>query len=215
MSADSRKLAGRPLPFRSVSVDTTSTPAAIGPAANEGGSSAQAIPEFDALYAEHFRFVWRSLRRLGVADASLDDASQDVFVTVHRRLHEYEPRCSPRAWLFAIARRIASDYRRTVRRKGGLASLPPNAPSDPSDEPLESAARNQASRIVLEFLDQLEPEQREVFILSELEQMTAPEIGQALGLNHNTIYSRVRTARRALHDFVVARYPDLLEHLHG
>ena len=45
--------------------------------------------------------------------------------------------------------------------------------------------------------------------------MTAPEIGEALALNNNTIYSRVRTARRALHDFVVARYPDFLEGFHG
>ena len=138
-----------------------------------------------------------------------------MFVTVHRRLHEYEPRCSPKAWLFAIARRVASGYRRTVRRKGGLAPLPDTANADPAHGPLESAARNQASSIVLEFLEQLEPEQREVFILSELEQMTAPEIGEALALNHNPIYSRVRVARRALHDFVVARYPDVLEDLHG
>ena len=196
-----------------MSIDTTSQPVQHGLEQADGGSSAHPVPDFDALYSQHFRFVWRSLRRLGVVEAALDDASQDVFITVHRRLHEYVPRCSPKAWLFAIARRVASDYRRGVRRKGGHAPLPATADAGPAHGPLESATRNQASRIVLEFLDQLEAEQRQVFILSELEQMTASEIGEALSLNQNTVYSRVRSGRRALHEFVVARYPDLLEDL--
>lgn len=176
---------------------------------------AHATPTFDDLYASYFRFVWRSLRRLGVAEASLDDASQEVFVAVHRHLHEYVPRGSHKAWLFAIARRVASDQRRTVRRKGGLAPLHDNTEASPGDGPHESAARNQASRVVHEFLAQLTIEQREVFILSELEQMTAPEIAEALALNQNTVYTRVRTARTALQAFVLEHYPDLMEDSRG
>lgn len=215
MNSQGKKSGDRPLLDNgSVSTDTSNMPAS-GPGRTPAGTSAYAVPDFDTLYAEHFRFVWRSLRRLGVLESLLDDASQDVFVAVHRHLHAYEPRCSPRAWLFAIARRVASDYRRSARRKGGLAPLSSMAPAGPAHGPAESATRNQASRIVLEFLEQLEPSQREVFILAELEQMTAPEIAEALALNQNTIYSRVRSARRALHDFVAARYPDLMEDVHG
>src|SRR5687767_9349568 len=56
----------------------------------------------DAIYAQHFRGIWRTLRRLGVSDAQLDDAAQDVFVVVHRKLHAFDGR-SLRGWLFAIA----------------------------------------------------------------------------------------------------------------
>ena len=198
-----------------MSIDTFKNTALNGLGQAGGESSAYAALDFDTLYADYFRFVWRSLRRLGVLESLLDDAAQDVFIAVHRRLRDYEPRCSPKAWLFAIARRVASDYRRSARRKGGHAPLPATVEAGTRDGPAASAARNRAARIVLEFLEQLDLEQREVFILSELEQMTAPEIAEALSVNPNTVYSRVRSARRALHDFVVARYPGALEDMHG
>ena len=84
---------------------------------------ADAVPEVDprpasleVVYRQHFRATWRLLRRLGVADAQLDDAAQDVFLVVHRRLGEFAPHSPLRSWLFAIAVRVASDYRRRGAR---------------------------------------------------------------------------------------------------
>ena len=147
---------------------------------------------------EHFDFVWRTLRRMGVQPAQLDDAAQDVFLVVHRRLPEYRPRWSPRSWLFAIARRVASDYRRTLRRKGGLSPLPDSLRAPGCESPDVAAARGEASRIVLEFLETLDEDRRAVFVLAELEQMTAREISSALNTNQSTIYSRLGSARKAL-----------------
>src|SRR3954470_17967759 len=65
-----------------------------------------------ALYEEHFEFVWRSLRRLGVSAASLDDATQEVFVVVFRRLADFEGRSSVRTWLFGIAIHVAQHHMR-------------------------------------------------------------------------------------------------------
>ncbi len=79
--------------------------------------SARPPPAFDAVYAEHFSFVWRNLRRLGVRESHLDDASQEVWVVVHRRLPSFEGRSSLRTWLVGIAVRVASDHRRWRRRK--------------------------------------------------------------------------------------------------
>lgn len=211
MDIDNKKSPARPSLYdRSVAPSATG-PELPHPLPQGGEGTPYAAPTFDDLYTDHFRFVWRSLRRLGVAEPALDDASQEVFVAVHRHLHEYVPRSSPKAWLFAIARRVASDHRRKVRRKGGLAPLSDNAEASSSEGPHESAARNQAARVVHEFLEQLAPEQREVFILSELEQMTAPEIAEALAVNPNTVYTRVRTTRQALHAFVLRHYPGLME----
>ena len=75
--------------------------------------------DFDAVYEEHFPFVWRSLRRLGVDGHSMDDATQDVFLVVHRRLGDFEGRSTVRTWLFGIARRIARDRRRAAARQRG------------------------------------------------------------------------------------------------
>jgi len=175
----------------------------------------QARPTVEGLYAEHFDFVWRSLRRLGVAPASLDDAAQDVFIVVHRRLADYQPRHSPRSWLFAIARRVASDYRRTVQRKGGLAPLRDSMPASAAAGPHAGALRNQAARIIHEFLATLDDDRRAVFSLAELEQMNAREIAEALEANQSTVYSRLTSARKALLAFLEERYPEELGGSHG
>jgi len=166
-------------------------------------------PTFDALYDQHFHFVWRCLRRLGVPERHMDDACQGVFLVVHRRLADYEPRLEPRSWLFAIARRVASDFRRTETRKGGGVQLTDDQPAR-GDSPLDGAVKGEAANIIARFLDSLPDTQREAFVLSELEQMTAPEISAAIDANVSTVYSRVQAARAALTLYVKRHHPDLV-----
>src|ERR1044071_2880363 len=64
-----------------------------------------AIPAFDEVHAAPVGFVWRVLRTFGVPGAQIEDAVQDVFVVVHRRLAEWQGRAAITTWLFAIARR--------------------------------------------------------------------------------------------------------------
>jgi RNA polymerase sigma-70 factor (ECF subfamily) len=150
--------------------------------------------DFASVYEEHFAFVWRSLRRLGVASAQLDDASQDVFLVIYRRLDDFEGRSSVKTWIFGIVLKIVRTYKRTAARKptepleGDIAAL-----ASPAEE-LTDAAR--AARLMHSLLDELDDAPRAVFVLSELEEMTAPEISAALGVNLNTVYSRLRAARR-------------------
>ena len=77
---------------------------------------AKTPPSFERIYAEGFPFVFRVLRSLGVHPERLEDAAQDVFTVVHRRLSDFEGRSSVRTWLFGIAQRIAADHRRSERR---------------------------------------------------------------------------------------------------
>ena len=165
-------------------------------------AGAASIPGFDAVYEAHFDFVWRSVRRLGVPERLLDDAVQDVFLVVHRRLAGFEGRSSIRTWLFGIALRVARDHRRSLSRKGEHEQLDEEQADSTSAPPDERTARSQALAVLDRFLLSLDEDKRAVFILAELEEMTAPEISEALSINVNTVYSRLRAARKAFDDAV-------------
>ena len=163
------------------------------------------IPSFSAVYEQHFDFVWRSARRLGIPDGAVDDVAQEVFIVVHRKLAEFEGRSSLKTWLFAITRRVVSDHRRRLKRHRPHTPFPDDRLASDGASPQETAARQEAAMVLHTFLDSLPDEQREVFVLSELEQMTAPEIGEATDVKLNTVYSRLRLARKAF-ERVVARH---------
>ena len=162
------------------------------------------LPAFDEVYGEHFPFVWRSVRRLGVNPSAVDDVVQEIFLVVHRRLAEFEARATMKTWLFGIVLRVVRQHRRTLRRKpaqlGGMANVDPEVDRvhDESERgPHERAAEREAVQTLHAILDELEDEKREVFVLAELEQMNAPDISCALGIPVNTVYSRLRLARHA------------------
>jgi RNA polymerase sigma-70 factor (ECF subfamily) len=161
--------------------------------------------DFTQVYEQYFDFVWRTVRRLGVRERSVDDAVQDVFIVVHRKLVEFEGRSSIKSWIFGISRRVARDHRRRVDRKERDEALPEGLADPQSKTPMENAARNEAVRVLHGLLDELDDEKREVFVLAELEQMTVPEIADAITVNVNTVYSRLRAARKAF-DRAVERY---------
>jgi RNA polymerase sigma-70 factor (ECF subfamily) len=169
------------------------------------------LPTFASVYEEHFTFVWTSARRLGVPEAFVEDAVQEVFVIVHRRLDEFEGRSSMKTWLFGILRNVTREVRRSIRRKSPHHARP-DARVDPhdlvaaaEDRPDQLAERSDDNRVLHALLDRLDDDKREVFVLAELEQFSAPEIAEALGTNVNTVYSRLRHAR---HEFAeaAARY---------
>jgi RNA polymerase sigma-70 factor (ECF subfamily) len=156
--------------------------------------------DFDAVYKEHFDFVWRTLRRYGVPEASIDDAIQDAFLVVHARLASFEGRSSVRTWMFGIARRVARDHRPSARAKADAqdADTLETLPDLASKSPLATLEAIERARLLESLLAGLAPNQREAFVLVELEQMTILEVARALGVNSNTISSRVRAARQEL-----------------
>ncbi|MEO8185414.1 MAG: sigma-70 family RNA polymerase sigma factor [Deltaproteobacteria bacterium] len=167
---------------------------------------APAPPDFDDVYDQHFAFAWRNLRRLGVHEPQLSDAAQDVFLVVHRRLPQFSGESAPlRSWVYSIVVRVARQYRRGLRRKP-TSSLDDvgSVPDASGMEPERSAQQSEALRQLLGLLDRLDENKREAFVLAELEGLTAPEIAEILGMNVNTIYARIRAARRALEAIVAA-----------
>ena len=160
---------------------------------NNQARAAPAERQFDAIYAEFFPFVWRCLRGLGVPEPLLDDAAQDVFVVVHRRLPEFRERSSVRTWLYGILRNIASNQRRGAARRRAEPledELPSRAPG-----PHERAEEAEAAAFVQRFLHEVDSKRREVFILALLEEMSVPEVAAALSIPLNTAYTRLRLVR--------------------
>jgi RNA polymerase sigma-70 factor (ECF subfamily) len=153
---------------------------------------------FARVYDVHFAFVWRTLRLLGVAEAALEDAAQDVFAVVSHKLPEFAGRSSLRTWLFSIVRRTAANYRRSHRRK--IRPLVPLSDTFVGSEPTPQAhaEAQEAARAIERFCETLDPDRRALFVLALLEEVPASEIAGALGVPTNTIYSRVRLLRSAL-----------------
>jgi RNA polymerase sigma-70 factor (ECF subfamily) len=155
---------------------------------------AEAPPSFEEVYEAWFDFVWRSARRLGVAQTHVDDVVQEVFMVVHRRLAEFEGRSQLKTWLFGITRRVVGTYHRTARRKPTEALGEREVTAVGNPEQCYAALQGQA--LLHALLDELAAEKREVFVLAELEEMSGPEIASALELNLNTMHARLRAARR-------------------
>lgn len=162
--------------------------------------SVRPTSDFAAVYRTNHGFVWRTLRYLGVEPARLDDAVQDTFLVVHRRLAEFAGRAALRTWLFQIARRVASHYRRSaVREAARRGSL---AEAEAVASPVGGVEQVESAELVRMFLDELDHDKAVVFVLAELEQWQAPEIAAELAVNLNTVYSRLRAARRQLERLV-------------
>lgn len=162
------------------------------------GRSNSPPPELRAAYRTHLAFVRSTLRRLGVAPHCVEDAAQDVFLVAHRRWVDYEGP-SLEAWLYGISRRVASNARRAARRRRArevVATLRTMRPIESRVPPRELL---QALEL---FLERLTPAERRLFVLSELEGMTGPEIAELLERNVQTIYTRVRRLRRRFREEV-------------
>lgn len=162
-----------------------------------------AVAGFERLYAEYFQLVWRTLHRLGVDACQLPDATQDVFVVVHRQLSRFEGRSSIKTWLYAITARVASDVRRSGRRRP-CEKLPPRLVA-PEEGPHDAAARSEAVKVLYDLLEGLSDEQRTVFVLAELEDLGPQQMAEILAVNVNTVKSRLKAARRSF-DAALARH---------
>jgi RNA polymerase sigma-70 factor (ECF subfamily) len=161
----------------------------------------RALPDFDTVYEDNFKFVWRAARRLGIDSADTDDVVQEVFVVAHRKLPEFEGRAQVKTWLFKILVRVVRHYFRALQRKPGHRAARSLGDLDTLRDqrnrgPMEAVERADAVRILDGILGRLDVEKREVFVLAEIEQLSSVEIADVLGTNVNTIYSRLRVARQ-------------------
>jgi RNA polymerase sigma-70 factor, ECF subfamily len=187
-SGEPRELLKRPL-----ELESDSAPALV------SNRDPRTALDFRTIFALELGYVMRTLRRLGVAPADLEDLAHDVFLAVHQRLDSYDLSRALRPWLFGFAFRVASHYRRKAGRETALDHA--ESVVDAADGPdalLEKEARR---KLVLAGLDAIELSRRAVFVLHELDGVTCDEIARTLEIPIGTVYSRLRLAR---HDFSAA-----------
>lgn len=156
--------------------------------------------EIDALsiHDAHVDFVWKTLQRLGVRTADLEDAAQDVFLVVHRKIKTFDATQPVEGWLYGICRRVAASRRRLAyqRREIVVGTLPEQ--QDEAGDPEEHAAQRQAQDRLDALLDGLDDDKRIVFVMFEIEAIDCDEIAAFLSIPVGTVYSRLHMARKAL-----------------
>ena len=165
--------------------------------------SGLASASFEAFYRDHWRFVWRSLGRLGAASAAMDDLFQEVFLVIHRRLPEYEPptdsrELAERVWVLEIIRNVLRTHWRQHQRKGSaFNSESPDLESMPAatETPLGIAERSERVKLLYDLLATLDADKRELFVLVELEGLSVREAALALNKNEHTARSCLSAAR--------------------
>jgi RNA polymerase sigma-70 factor (ECF subfamily) len=151
-----------------------------------------------ALVSAHLPFVWRSLRRFGVPPADVDDAAQQVFLIAREKLASIKAG-SERAFLTAVALRVAAHARRAIQRRDAAHQrfleyqFAATAPEG-------MAQRIEARELLDRVLDRMPADLRSVFVLFELEELTIDEVAELLGLPRGTVATRLRRARMVFND---------------
>lgn len=152
--------------------------------------------EFQAIYREHYAAVWRFLVHLGVRKGDVPDVTHNVFLVAYRKLGEFEHRSTIRTWLCGIALRVGRDFMRSARFRREVPTDDFSAIEQASpDDSAESLRGKRQLALAVRLLDALPAEQREVFVLHELEQLTGSEIAELMGTPVNTVRSRLKRAR--------------------
>jgi RNA polymerase sigma-70 factor (ECF subfamily) len=147
-----------------------------------------------ALVRAHLPFVWRVLRRRGLSPVEADDAAQQVFMVLHRRIDSVVAGAE-KAFLFRSAHLVAHDIVRARRRDIERTDTDADTLFSSDESPEELLDRSQARAVLDMLLGKLSEERRTVFVLYELEQMELAAIAVAMETPIGTVASRLTRAR--------------------
>jgi RNA polymerase sigma-70 factor (ECF subfamily) len=150
----------------------------------------------NAAIDEHFDFIWRLLRRLGLRPADADDAAQHVFMIATQKMHAIAPG-SERSFLYGTAVRVASNARRAEQRRREDSDEALTRQLSSSVHPEQRQTLDEAWALLDELLDRLPGELRRVLVLADIEQVEVAEIASLEAIPVGTAASRLRRARDA------------------
>jgi len=170
------------------------------PASSEVGSET-AQSRLRGIVDRHYDFIWRAVRYLGVPDAFAEDATQQVLCVVARRLDHIAPEAEV-SFLFATARRVASETRRAARRRPESGARDVDTLAAPMPTPEELVDERRAQDLLRHLLDSMPVELRVVFVLFEIEELTLREVAAMLDVPIGTVGSRLRRARECFQGMV-------------
>jgi len=148
----------------------------------------------ERMFHEHHDFIWRLLRRLGLSTGSADDAAQHVFLVAAERVDDIKLG-SERSFLFGTALRVARSQSRSDRR--WVLEEDMDFRRSEAGRPEELVDHQRAIELMGRILDGMTLDLRTVFVLTELEGMTMPEVAALVEIPVGTAASRLRRAREA------------------
>jgi RNA polymerase sigma-70 factor, ECF subfamily len=162
---------------------------------------------FSVLFRQHFAAVRDAVLRFGVPTRNAEDVTQDVFLAVFKALGRYDPARPFKPWLKTITYRTARDHLELGRSRERLTQTGWVDRVETTASPEHHFLAKQAQQIFSEMLQSLDADQRTVFLLAEIDQLTQPEIAQALGIREPTVQSRLRRARNDFEKAIQRRRP--------
>lgn len=133
----------------------------------------------ESIYRDHFDFIYRVAGRLAYRHVDREDAVQEVFMVVARRLDSFDHTSLVTTWLYAITLNVVRAMGRRAHREAARWA-DEGAAHDIAAVPVDLVEMQQAQRIAYEILDTMAPKKREVFILAEFEELTSGEIAAIL-----------------------------------
>ena len=160
---------------------------------------------FEQILVRYERLVLHvAYRLLGDLDDA-EDAAQEVFLRLYRRIDRIDPHRPLRYWLYRVTTRVcATLYRR--RRTAAASSRPdPIVHPDPDTLPDHAAERAELHRLIYAGLNTLTPQERAALILRDLEELSTGEVAAILGIAETTVRSHIARARLKLKHFILAR----------
>ena len=152
---------------------------------------------FEAVYRDHFTPIWRAIRRFGVPEKDALDAAQEVFLIAYRRQDDFEARSQIKTWLIGIAYRVAANRLRSATARREVLSHDVLQGQVSLSDPHAEVEQHILVELLQAALAYLPLEQRAVFTLFELEELSGDDIAEALGIPVGTVRSRLRLARQA------------------
>ena len=145
-----------------------------------------------------------SIQRFGIRmcqnDDDAEDVLQDALLTIANHLAEFEGRSSFSSWAFTLARSACSRKRRGLKNQPHLSLDDTSESREISASPEQQVADREMARALNAALDRLPEDYREIIILRDVEDLTAPETAEALGISVEAVKSRLHRARHALRD---------------
>jgi RNA polymerase sigma-70 factor (ECF subfamily) len=166
-------------------------------------SEERAAPSIETLIAQHYAFIWRVLRGLGLSRADAEDAAQQVFMIAARKLPNVGQERA-RSFLYGTAVRVASTARRGIRRRRESGAPPDDPIDDAGNGPERAAELREAQALLHELLAEVPEKLRRVLVLSEIEQLEIREIAALERIPVGTATSRLRLARERLRTLLAA-----------
>jgi RNA polymerase sigma-70 factor (ECF subfamily) len=156
-----------------------------------------AEPDLTALVRDHSALLYRVALSILRNPAEAEDVVQDAFVRVLQRQHELGSILEVRPWLVRIAWNLALDRCRKVRTEQMDDQFAARLASAdlPADQALAEAGQ---IRRVLDAMERLPQKERQVLLLSAVDELTAAEIGAVLGRSESSVRSLLFRARTHL-----------------